>query len=138
MFEDPMGMLPTVRDPIGGPALAAISSMHPAIKFGVESAFQKSSFQGGRDLSDASSPLQETLANLMGVKYGDRAELGPDFGRPPALLDHMLQNSPLARYMTTIKQATSTIPGAVEGEYGDALSALAQLTIGVKPKTVYP
>jgi len=138
MFEDPMGMLPTLRDPIGGPALAAISSMHPAFKFGVESAFQKSSFQGGRDLSDASSPLQETLANLMGVKYGDRAELGPDFGRPPALLDHMLQNSPLARYMTTIKQATSPIPGAVEGEYGDALSALAQLTIGVKPKTVYP
>lgn len=95
-FEDPLSFF---GKGLRGAGMEALSRLNPLVKGPLEYSTGEVFFQagpsGGRDLADADPLIGRTLANVMGYQ------------RPvhlPELVEVAASNSPLSRYLTTLRQ----------------------------------
>lgn len=151
MFEDPIQMLSSDPREMGRELL---SRANPLLKYPLEAITGQTFFQkgkqgvGGRPLSDLTPIVPGIFANLGGIPVGDEAVggLGGPTGRevrkrladtwPLAGAEHALMNSPYARWVSELRQATANIPPAMQGDTSRLLSYLARTASGMKPTDV--
>lgn len=132
MFEDPVGML-------GDPktfALRGGAAMRPALKVPLELMTGQSFFQGGRPIEDIKSVTQSVINNLAGVPSEARAAQA---GRLPGALsaEHLLLNTPLSRYVTTLNKLTRDVPEIARGDASGVPGTLAELLTGIGTHKVH-
>tara|TARA_R100000808_G_scaffold17862_1_gene39302 strand:+ start:40332 stop:44720 length:4389 start_codon:yes stop_codon:yes gene_type:complete len=154
MFEDPIQMLSSSPSEMGRELL---SRANPLLKYPLEEITGQTFFQkgpqgvGGRPLSDLTPILPGILANLGGIPTGDQPIGGPGglTGREVRKklaetyrtagfddAEHLLMNTPLARWVSELRQATSNIPPALEGDTSRLLSYLTRTATGMRPTDI--